>query len=772
MTPSGPETRAPNARRLLIVSSELPPGPGGIGRHAHSLAGELHRCGDVVHLIGSQHYVDDAARDAFNSSSQVPITPLADSGDLIRTALARRDQLRRAITSFEPDVIIASGGRAVWLAALGGVAGRTPVIAVAHGTELGGARWSRSITRRAFDQTAAIVAVSDFTKGLVSSAGIGARTTVIHNGADSDRFGPSPHRAARFRAKYRLEERSIVLTVGNVTERKGQWLVVEALPAVLASVPDVHYVMVGRPTDGEAIRKRAAELGVEDHISLLGQLDDDDVVDAHCAADLFVMTSTRTATGDVEGFGIAVLEAALSGVPAVVTTGSGVSESVVEGVTGVLADPNPASIARALVPLLEDGALRKRLGEQAQAHARARGSWQRAGAEYRKVIDAVAGSSAPRLLVVSHTPHYTAADGSVLAFGPTTRELDRLSTLASELVHVAPLYAEPPPPSALPIEAANVRHVPVMPAGGPTTFDRIKAFGSVPRWALTINREMARSDVVHVRCPAGISMVALVLLLIRRRPRDRWVKYAGNWAPPAPDALTYRVQRWWLRRGLARAAVTVNGRWPDQPRWVHAFDNPTLTAEELRAGRDAARSKAPGPPYKVVFVGRLESAKGADVAADVVLELQRRGLDVHLDLIGDGPLHGQILEVASRANPGTIAVRGWLPRVGVEQYLATSHVLLLPTASEGFPKAVAEALAFGCVPVTSAVSSMGQVLGETGGAVVVRDGAWADAIESLLIDGALDRLRDEGVESAPRFSYDRYLRSVRSLAALEWGRSL
>ncbi|HNI34712.1 MAG TPA: glycosyltransferase family 4 protein, partial [Microthrixaceae bacterium] len=249
------------------------------------------------------------------------------------------------------------------------------------------------------------------------------------------------------------------------------------------------------------------------------------------------------------------------------------------------------------------------------------------------------------------------------------------------------------------------------------------------------------------------------------------VKYAGNWMPPQRDALTYRIQRRWLRSGLVRAAVTVNGRWPDQPSWVHTFDNPTLTDAELARGRVAAESKEAGPPWRVVFSGRLEREKGADIAVDTVLELLRRGLDVSLDLIGDGPLRPWV-EDRIEASGGAVRLHGWMRRGELEDLLSRGHVFVLPTRSEGFPKVVAEAMAFGCVPVTAPVSSIGQTLGETGGAVLVRpDGSWVEAVSGVL-DGSWQGLLRQGLGSVDRFSYSTYLERVRSMAEVDWGRLL
>jgi phosphatidylinositol alpha-1,6-mannosyltransferase len=764
---------ATRAQRVLIVSSELPPGPGGIGTHAHALAVALAEQGRAVRLLGNQDYATEGERRAFARTTPVPVTRWPAGGDPVRTALLRRRVLRRTIDEFRPDVVVASGGRVLWLAAEACPRAGLAWVAVAHGTELGGPGWQRRLTRWALQRADRVVAVSGFTAQLVDALGVERVIEVIPNGAEPDRFRPDPVARAEFRRQHGLGDRPVVLTVGNVTERKGQHLVVDALPRLARTVPEVVYVAVGRPTDGPSLQARAAALGVADRLVLTGQLPADEVAAAHAAADVFAMTSTATASGDVEGFGIAVLEAALSGVPAVVTRGTGAEEAVVHGATGLVSDPDPTSIAEALGRLLTDADRRALLGAEAERAARTGATWAHRAAAYAAVLDDVAGGARPRIVVISHTEHWRAPDGGIVGFGATTRELDHLATLASELVHVAPLHPGPPPGMALPPRAPNIRLVPVAPAGGDSLLAKLRALAAVPRWFITINREVAGADVVHVRCPAGVSMVALAVLALRRRPRDRWVKYAGNWSPTHGEARTYRMQRWWLGRGLARAAVTVNGRWPEQPPWVHTFDNPTLTAGEVARGRAASHAKPAPPPLRVVFAGRLDQHKGADRAVETVLELRARGVDVSVDLVGDGPLRPWV--EARGAEHGTEVVRlhGWLPRPELDAVLATGHVFLLPTGSEGFPKVVAEAMASGCVPVTSDVGSLGQTLAETGGAVVVPvDGSWPEAVLGLVADEARSPLVAQGLDAVARFSFTSYLDRVRTLAADAWGRRL
>ena len=764
----------PAPQRVLVMASELPPGPGGIGTHAHAISIGLAAHGREVELLGCQNYSSPDEVSRFNERSTVSITRLVDHRTVARRAAARRAQLARAVNRFRPDVIVASGGRVLWLVASVAAMRKVPWVAVVHGTELGGSRWNRVITRYCLNRASEVIAVSRFTALLTAELGVTRPIVrVIHNGGDAARFFPDAARGQAFRQRYGLGGGPILLTVGNITERKGQWQVVEAMPAVLRSVPDATYVLVGIPTDAEALARRAAELGISRHVVALGQLDAESVEDAYRAADVFTLTSVSTASGDVEGFGVAVAEAALSGMPSVVTRGSGVEETLEHGVTALVVNPTSRSIAEGLVALLGDRAGSQAMGEQARRRALAEGTWTLRSEEYGEVLDGVDATSPPRMVVISHTEYHRTADGSLVGFGPTVRELDHLATLSSQLVHVAPLHAGPPTGAALAHTSDRVRIVPVRPAGGPRPVDRLLALRAVPGWIRAIDRELRGADVVHVRAPAGISMVALCLLTLRRRPRHRWVKYGGDWSPIERDAATYRAQRWWLKRGWARAEVTVNGQWPDQPSWIHAFDNPTLTDDERTRGRDGFEQRCGGPPFRAVFVGRLEPDKGVTTSVSVVEELQQRGIDVTLDIVGDGSLGKELAEQLSDLSSSGVQLHGWLERREVEHYLARSHVLLLPTSTEGFPKVVAEAMAFGCVPITSGVSAMGQILGETGGAVVVApDESWADAVERVLTDGSMDRLARQGIDAAGRFTYSSYLSRVRQLARVRWHRVL
>jgi glycosyltransferase involved in cell wall biosynthesis len=380
-----------------------------------------------------------------------------------------------------------------------------------------------------------------------------------------------------------------------------------------------------------------------------------------------------------------------------------------------------------------------------------------------------------RLVIVSHTPHHRGEGGRLVGWGPTVREIDQLATLFDEIVHVAPVHEGEAPPSALPYHAANVRVREVPAAGGRGWAAKARVLFAVPAYAAAITSELRRADVVHVRCPSNIGLVALLLLALRRRPARRWIKYAGNWSPRERESWSYGLQRRLLRGRLLRALVTVNGSWSDQPVHVRAFYNPCLTETELAEGRAAGARKSLASPLRLLFVGRLEEEKGVGRALEVVSGLAARGIDARLDLVGDGE-DGARERFESRARELGIAERvrflGWQPRTALSPLYASSHFLLLPTTcSEGWPKVLSEGMAFGVVPIASGVSSIPEILGSLGTGVVVEDGGPPAFVEAVAgYRSSPGRWLEESrraVDAAERFTYRNYLRAVQELLSLE-----
>jgi glycosyltransferase involved in cell wall biosynthesis len=372
--------------------------------------------------------------------------------------------------------------------------------------------------------------------------------------------------------------------------------------------------------------------------------------------------------------------------------------------------------------------------------------------------------------VVSLTPHFRAPDGTVVGWEPTVRELDALAGIFGEVCHVAPLHVGPPPAIARPYSSPRVRVRPVRPGGGAGLRAKVGVLRLVPGWSRAISQELRRADAVHVRCPANISLVALLILVAVRTPVARWFKYAGNWSPGSNEPISYRLQRSLLRWNAARGLVTVNGYWPDQPSHVHPFVNPTLTNSELARGARAAARRTLSDPIQLLFVGYLSDAKGAGRVIDVLETVLGMGIDARLDVVGDSSRRRHYeADVRRRGLTDRVVFHGWLARATLDELYADAHVLVLPSISEGFPKVVAEAMAHGIVPVVGDVSCIADELGRarTGVALPPTDVvAFAAGIVDLVRGGSWEQQSAAGVDAAARYAYGAYVAAVGDLLAV------
>lgn len=384
--------------RLLMISSEFPPGPGGIGTHAYYLARHLAQRAWDVAVLTPQHYVIDGDVEAFNRSQAFPVVRFRSIPAAPLKLLDRSTTAWQWLHRWRPDVVLATGQKSVWLASWLCDVGRFRWVAIGHGTEFGfKTPWARRLTRWSFSRARAVVCVSEYTKKLMEEAGIQATASpVIANGADAERFGVLPTCESRqARERLGLTDAKILITVGNVTERKAQDVVIRAMPKLLRSVPNAHYLIVGLPTKKQEFSELARQLGVANHVHFLGVVDSAELVRLVNTSDVFVMTSRRTSDGDVEGYGIAAVEAALCGKPAVVSRNSGLAEAVADGSTGVCVPENdPEETADALAALLNDEPRLRGMGRAARTRALAEQTWERRVEEYDAVLRGIA--QAPR----------------------------------------------------------------------------------------------------------------------------------------------------------------------------------------------------------------------------------------------------------------------------------------------------------------------------------------------------------------------------------------
>lgn len=192
-----------------------------------------------------------------------------------------------------------------------------------------------------------------------------ARVTSIPTGVDFERFAASRSRAATRRELGIGSADFVVLMVGVIRGVKRHEVALRAFATVLAARSDAWLVLAGEGPMRSDTEQLARELGIAARVLFLGHRED--VADLLAAADVLLLTSRS------EGVPQAVTQALGSGVPVVSTRVGGVTQLVLDGETGLLAEAEDAgTLASHLLRLASDPTLLARLGEQGRSHARAR----------------------------------------------------------------------------------------------------------------------------------------------------------------------------------------------------------------------------------------------------------------------------------------------------------------------------------------------------------------------------------------------------------------
>lgn len=194
------------------------------------------------------------------------------------------------------------------------------------------------------------------------------RLLVITNGVDMERFRPTPPDPA-LRARLGLDGRRVIITATRLISRKGVDRLIEALPEIVASYPDVTLLIVGDGEQRAALEAMANGLPV----SFVGAVPPDETPSYYALAEMMVLPN-RAQPGEVDGLPLVFLEAQACGLPVIGGAAGGTPEAVRDGETGLLVDgTDPHAIAAAVTRLLDDPALAARLAAAGRAAAAQRG---------------------------------------------------------------------------------------------------------------------------------------------------------------------------------------------------------------------------------------------------------------------------------------------------------------------------------------------------------------------------------------------------------------
>ncbi len=350
--------------RVLIVSDTLSPRYGW-GRYAIDLIRALQRQDvDITLLSPKARCEPEDLRDlpdhhnvtSFVSETRRLPRLVAANALRIRRALARCDAVHCVM---EPYAIPSAF-----------VAGSKPLLVSLHGTYAVRpfTRWQeRPWYELAYRRADRLLPVSHFTRSLLPRRFQGAKTQVVPDCVDLDRFtlpaGKTPRR----------DSPPYLLSVGPFKRRKGYHVSIEAFARVHEQRPDVQYWIVGGIDDHALkaeLQARIEVLGLQDSVRFLGRVDEDELVHLYRGCAAFWLLPVLDDL-QFEAFGLVYWEANACGRPVIGTTGSGAAEAIEDGVNGFLVPPNdPPAAAAAALRLINDPALADRMGTVGRARVK------------------------------------------------------------------------------------------------------------------------------------------------------------------------------------------------------------------------------------------------------------------------------------------------------------------------------------------------------------------------------------------------------------------
>lgn len=354
-----------NMRKCLLFTIDFPPRKGGVAKYYENICAGLPSWNISVlceHEEKENEFDKEQKYGIYrkNLISKFPIWPKWIFSFFYLKKIARKEKSDIVFVG----QILPLGTVALFYKKIFGL----PYAVFVHGMDIEMAKRrqrKRKLAKKILENAEFIIANSRYTKNLVINEGIGGeKIEVVYPCVDTRICANVNACLQANQREFNRSRQPVLLTVGRLVKRKGHDTVIKVLPKIKKKFPDLKYIIGGDGQDRQYLEALAKEYNVEDSVEFIGKISDERKFKLYEESDIFIMPS-RDINGDVEGFGIVYLEAALYGKPVIAGDSGGSSEAVINGQTGLLVNPESEDeIAMATIKLLEDQALANKLGVQ------------------------------------------------------------------------------------------------------------------------------------------------------------------------------------------------------------------------------------------------------------------------------------------------------------------------------------------------------------------------------------------------------------------------
>ena len=258
-------------------------------------------------------------------------------------------------------------------------------------------RLKRAGAARILGEASGIVATSKWVAELAGEVmdAVGIRmvppVAALDLGTDPVLFNPARD-SRKLRARWRIGDAPIMITVARLVPHKGQDMGIRALAALRPEFPDLRYIIVGEGDEERPLRDLARELEVRDRVVFAGPMGDDELPEAYATSTVYLGASRVDRGINAEGFGISFLEASASGLPVVAGDSGGIRSAVRDGETGVVVPPTDLdAIVAGLRGYLGDEARRRETGAAGRRAVETHYNWDRVARDTRQFTRDVVG---------------------------------------------------------------------------------------------------------------------------------------------------------------------------------------------------------------------------------------------------------------------------------------------------------------------------------------------------------------------------------------------
>lgn len=354
------------AKKILLITPDFPPVFGGIQNVLYNIC--LHSRHHIIYVIAPKigQYRDFDVSQPFEIYRVPSMTRLWHNKQFVLLALLRALQIcnKRGIKTIYCGHIVA-GVVGLLLKKLHNI----PYIIHTYALEIMQAK-NKKLIASVLQNADRVITISEFTKSAIIRLGVDCeKIRKVLPGICLDEFHPDINPSIVV-DKYNLSGKKVILTIGRLDaneQYKGQDMIIQAMPEILKNVPNAVYMIGGAGSDRKRLEYLAKEVGVMGKVLFIGQIPAEEKLAFYAACDVFAMPSReiiQNGSIKAEGFGIVYIEANACGKPVIGGNSGGIPDAIIDGVTGLLVNPNSVeAIGNGIIKLLTDIEMSKQLGE-------------------------------------------------------------------------------------------------------------------------------------------------------------------------------------------------------------------------------------------------------------------------------------------------------------------------------------------------------------------------------------------------------------------------